>query len=65
MLGTNQSMSALARALGPALGGLLFTGVSMDAPFWAAAVVVAACVGLALVAVRQHQRARTAAQPSA
>ena len=65
VLGTNQSMSALARALGPALGGLLFTGVSMDAPFWAAAVVVAACVGLALVAVRQHQRARTAAQPSA
>lgn len=53
LLGTNQSMGALARAVGPALGGLLFTGWSPRGPFWFSAVLLAACVALAVAATRR------------
>ena len=52
VLGTNQSMSALARALGPIVGGLAFTGFSPGAPFFLSAGVVALAVPLAVLAVR-------------
>ena len=61
-LGTNQSMSALARALGPIVGGLAFTGFSPGAPFFLSAGVVALAVPLAVLAVRGVP---TAAPPSA
>jgi predicted MFS family arabinose efflux permease len=53
LLGTNQSMGALARAVGPALGGLLFTGWSPRGPFWFGAALLAGCVGLAVAATRR------------
>ena len=37
-LGTLQSASALARVLGPALGGLLYEFVAVSAPYYAGAV---------------------------
>lgn len=52
VLGTNQSMSALARAVGPGLAGLLFER-SPAAPFHAASAVLVAGVVLALAAVRR------------
>jgi MFS family permease len=33
-LGTTQSLSALGRVIGPALGTLLFGAISFSAPFW-------------------------------
>lgn len=57
VLGTNQSMSALARAIGPTIGGLLYTGMGPSSPFLAASGVLAIAVGLAVVAVRQRTRA--------
>ena len=37
VLGTNQSLSALARVIGPAMGGVLYTGIAPSAPSSAAA----------------------------
>lgn len=53
VLGTNQSMSALARALGPMVGGLAFTHQSEAAPFYLSAAVVGLAFPLALLAVRR------------
>ncbi|MFZ5477898.1 MAG: MFS transporter [Myxococcota bacterium] len=41
VLGSSQSMGALARATGPALGGVLFERLSHAAPFWSSAVLLA------------------------
>jgi MFS transporter, DHA1 family, tetracycline resistance protein len=57
VLGTNQSMSALARAIGPTIGGLAYMGIAPQAPFIGAAVVLGGAVALAIVAVRRHQDA--------
>jgi DHA1 family tetracycline resistance protein-like MFS transporter len=57
VLGTNQSMSALARAIGPTIGGALYAGVAPQAPFLAASAVLGLAVFLALAAVRQRARA--------
>lgn len=40
VLGTSQSLSSLARAVGPALAGVLFTSVGRPAPFFASSAVV-------------------------
>ena len=53
VLGTNQSMSALARAVGPALGGVIFTVLSPQAPFWASSAILVLSLALALPAVRR------------
>ncbi len=53
VLGSAQSMSALARATGPALGGLLFDKVGHGTPFYAAGALLALGVGLAFPAVRR------------
>ena len=60
VLGTNQSMSALARAIGPTIGGLLYTGLGPSSPFLGAAAVLAVAVILAVAAVRQRTRALAA-----
>jgi MFS family permease len=56
VLGANQSMSALARVVGPVLGGLLFAHLAPQAPFLGAALVLAVGFGLSFVAVRQWRR---------
>lgn len=39
-MGTTQSMSALGRVIGPALGGLVFTSLSISAPFMISGLVL-------------------------
>lgn len=50
MLGTMQSLSALARVLGPAVGGLLYQAVAPGAPYFTGAVgmLLAAALAMAL-----------------
>jgi len=54
VLGTNQSMSALARVVGPTAGGLLYSGLSPAAPLLASAGILLVSVGLAVPAMRQR-----------
>ncbi len=48
MLGTLQSLSALARVLGPAVGGLLYQTIAAPAPYFAGAVGMAIAAWLSL-----------------
>jgi MFS transporter, DHA1 family, tetracycline resistance protein len=48
MLGTMQSLSALARVLGPAMGGLLYQAISPGAPYYAGAVGMLIAAALAV-----------------
>ena len=48
MLGTLQSLSALARVLGPAVGGLLYQVLAPPAPYLAGALGLAAAAWLSL-----------------
>jgi DHA1 family tetracycline resistance protein-like MFS transporter len=48
MLGTLQSLSALARVLGPAVGGLLYQALAPPAPYLAGALGLAAAAWLSL-----------------
>ena len=48
MLGIFRSLGSFARALGPILGALLFWGARPAAPYFAAALLVAPTVVLAL-----------------
>jgi len=57
VLGTNQSLSALARVVGPAAGGAIYTTIGPAAPFYGGAVVVFGSVALAWVAVRRRSQA--------
>jgi len=57
VLGTNQSMSALARVVGPSLGGAIYVGWTPATPFWVSSAILAASVGLALMAIRQRAAA--------
>ncbi len=57
VLGTNQSLSALARVVGPAAGGLLFTVGGPSAPFFTGAAIVGLSVWLAIVAIRRRNEA--------
>jgi MFS family permease len=50
VLGSSQSMSALARATGPALGGVIFEGIAWGAPFWVSAGLLAVAAVLAVPA---------------
>lgn len=56
VLGANQSMSALARAVGPACAGVLYMSWGESSPFYAAGALLALAVGLALVAVGRWTR---------
>lgn len=48
VLGSNQSLGALARAVAPTLGGLLFTHASLPAPFLAGAALLSLAAAMAL-----------------
>ncbi len=63
VLGTNQSMAALARVVGPVIGGWCFTGLGEPAPFLAAGGVLALAAVLSLFAFPRP--AREAETPAA
>ncbi len=58
VLGANQSMSALARVLGPTSGGLLYEGLGMRSPFLVAALVLLLGFGLSVPATRRWRAGR-------
>jgi DHA1 family tetracycline resistance protein-like MFS transporter len=60
VLGTNQSLSALARAVGPSIAGWLYlSGAAW--PFYTSSGILAASVVLAVAAVKQRTKADTKA----
>jgi MFS family permease len=58
MLGLNMSVGAAARALGPVVGGALFSVAGADAPLFAAAVAVAPAILLSWQAEEAARRQR-------
>lgn len=56
VLGTNQSLSALARVVGPSLGGVLYSSLGPSAPFTASGLLLAGGTVLALRAVAQTRQ---------
>jgi DHA1 family tetracycline resistance protein-like MFS transporter len=53
-LGLNNATNALARVVGPLAGGLVFSGLSINGPFWMGAVIVTPAIVLALSARRRN-----------
>ena len=51
ILGSNQSMGAMARAIGPIIGGSLFARVGHGAPFFASAALLLVAAGFSVRAV--------------
>lgn len=43
-MGTTQSLSALGRVIGPAIGAFLFGHVSISSPFWTASILLGLCL---------------------
>lgn len=63
VLGTNQSMSALARVIGPTIAGFVYTGLGEGAPFLSASALLALAFVISFPAVarwRTGQAARAA-----
>jgi DHA1 family tetracycline resistance protein-like MFS transporter len=60
VMGVSQSASSLARVLGPAVAGAVFTGWGRNAPYYLGAVVMAAVVAMALRLPRSVAGAKTA-----
>jgi MFS family permease len=58
MLGLNMSVGAFSRAIGPVMGGALFSIVGADAPLYAAAVAVAPAILLSWQAEEAARRLR-------
>ena len=58
VLGLNNATNALARVTGPLCAGLVFSGISVNGPFWMGAAIVAPAIFLALSAGRAVRRAR-------
>ena len=52
-LGLNNAMGALARVIGPFCAGLTFSGISINAPFFLSAMVVAPAIWLATIAAKR------------
>ncbi len=53
ILGLNNASGAFARFVGPLSAGLTFAGISINAPFWQGALIVAPAILLALSAARR------------
>jgi len=62
VLGVSQSGSSLARILGPAIAGPLFSAYGRDTPYYVAAAVMACVVGMALRLPRAEPSRGTATQ---
>jgi multidrug resistance protein len=60
VLGSAQSMSALARATGPVLGGLLYSKAFPEAPFWAAGALLVVAAVLSIPATARARPLLTA-----
>jgi MFS family permease len=58
VLGLNNATNALARVTGPLSASFVFSRVSVNAPFWLGAMIVAPAIYLALAAGRAVRRAR-------
>lgn len=56
VLGSNQSMGALARATGPVMGGLLYERITPGAPFWTASALLVVATVLAIPATARAIR---------
>lgn len=54
VLGTNQSLSALGRVIGPSISGVIFQSLAPEAPFWLSAGILGLGFLLSLAAVRRH-----------
>jgi len=63
VLGTNQSMSALARGTAPALGGLVFSGIGPRSPFLLGALILLVALVLAIPATRKVTDQTETGQP--
>jgi len=48
ILGVNQSAQSLARILGPALAGVVYTAGGRSAPYYVGAIIMAAVVAMAI-----------------
>ena len=59
-----QSLSALARVLGPAVGGVLYQTISPPAPYLAGALGMVAAAGLSLGLVALPRATPAAASPA-
>ena len=53
ILGLNNAAGAFARFVGPFTAGLTFAGISINAPFWQGALIVAPAIFLAISAARR------------
>ena len=53
VLGTYQSATSLGRILGPAGAGAIFAMLGPAAPFWVAAILMAICIPVAMLATRR------------
>jgi MFS family permease len=53
IMGLNNAAGAFARFVGPFCAGLTFAGISINAPFWQGALIVAPAILLALSAARR------------
>ena len=62
-LGLNNAAAALSRLTGPLALGLAFSLISVNAPFWLAAVLVVPAIGLSLSARRAYTDAPIKAPP--
>jgi MFS transporter, DHA1 family, tetracycline resistance protein len=51
VMGLYQSSAALGRVLGPAVAGVVFSGLGPNAPFWLAAALMAVCLPFAITAI--------------
>jgi MFS family permease len=56
VLGLNNATAALARVTGPLCAGLVFSGISINGPFWMGSVIVAPAIFLAITAGRAVKR---------
>lgn len=56
-LGLNNATGALARFIGPLCAGLIFSGISIEGPFWIASAIVLPAIALAILAGRAVAKA--------
>jgi predicted MFS family arabinose efflux permease len=61
IMGLNNAVGAFARFVGPLCAGLVFSGLSIDGPFYMGALIVAPAIFLALSAGRAVRREQISA----
>ena len=61
VMGLNNAAGAFARFVGPLSAGLVFSGISVDGPFYLGALIIAPAIALALAAGRAARRSHVGA----